>query len=304
MKRSFRLLVVSILLPTWCWAQANVDSSLPTLATQVKPQEDNIKPQAQEAKKKANWGSVAAGVAAGVLGMKAMAACAPVKPDWTCPAYVAGTIAAGVIAVNMSRASNKADSTIAASTGVNPQISEDADPRMEIKKNPQLKKLEESLAALEKKGFKFDLKKKTATLPNGKTVSADSVASADAMSSAGYSQAQIKDFQKDMQAVNQEAAKIAGAADKSAAVEGGGGISVGASVPELPDPVLPTANEKIEVSRDPAAVAGMVKNFGGEPIGISQDNAFTMINRQYVKQASFQTLDVGPAQPAAIQNSK
>jgi hypothetical protein len=43
-----------------------------------------------------------------------------------------------------------------------------------------------------------------------------------------------------------------------------------------------------KIDRDPAKVAGLTKNFNGDPIGVSEENIFTLINRRYeVKATTF-----------------
>jgi hypothetical protein len=77
---------------------------------------------------------------------------------------------------------------------------------------------------------------------------------------------------------------------------GGGGGSMAAGGGSGADPMAAYgaagAGAGSGIDRDPAQVAGMQKNYNGEPIGVSADSIFKMMTRRYkVKESQSTFLD-------------
>ncbi len=96
--------------------------------------------------------------------------------------------------------------------------------------------------------------------------------------------AKVASIEKD---VIKDAAKLGAAATKANGYdEGGSGGSYGGGfTPPAAPPESGSANAKGSdralVKRDPAALAGLTKDFHGNPIGIASDNLFDMMTRRY-----------------------
>lgn len=117
---------------------------------------------------------------------------------------------------------------------------------------------------------------------NGKKYNANDFKSAESMAAAGMSQSQIDGFlaaMKDVRAAAEE--KVGKAADAVAGFEDGGaaGSSAAAAADESYGGVAGKA--KYGINRDPSNVAGLSKDFKGQPIGVAGDSLFSMIHRRY-----------------------
>jgi hypothetical protein len=297
---SFLFIQTALMAPPAAWAQtpqnlSTTDAAEVRLAQPVSSTQ-SIQSQSGDAGESAKWGGILAGVAAGVMGSYAWRTCSNKWEGWACPLWIAGTVAAAVVAINMLKAKDKADSSVGSVSGANFVAPTDVDPRESVRRNPKLAKLDTALSKLEKEGYKFDLKNNKATLPGGQSVSGDMVSSPQAMASAGFSPSQIADFQKGMNQVQNEAAKLAASMDRTESFAGGGGAARGAgsglnlAIPTIPALPMPSEGAVAE----PVAkveVAGLTRNLEGEPIGVSRDNLFGMIHRRYQLKLSQNELD-------------
>lgn len=151
-------------------------------------------------------------------------------------------------------------------------------------------------------GVKFDPKTGKITTPDGKTYSASDFSSAAAMKAAGFSDADINGALGKVAKLEKDALdklkKIESAIGKAGFDEGGGGGAFAKNGSESSGAndanVSGLSGSAGSLPRDPAgsSVAGLSKMYNGEPIGISQDSIFSMMNRRYKikeKQDSFFT---------------
>lgn len=164
-------------------------------------------------------------------------------------------------------------------------------PKSPLLQDPTLKAAMSNLKDLQNKGI-LDLKKGTITA-GGKTYKVSDFSSAGSMAAAGLPKGAIDGAYAFADAASKKAAekmeKIKlGAMTAASGYEEGGGAGGGAGVAS--DGVGDTSyaggagvgeNGKIGIVRDPAALAGMQKNYNGEPIGVAADSIFLMMNRRY-----------------------
>lgn len=178
----------------------------------------------------------------------------------------------------------------------------DADVLVQKKIDDANKQYDSVAEALRKKGVVLDAKKGTVTA-NGKTYSVKDAASAASMQAAGFSPSQISAFQDGMKSASAKALEDAKKALNTNILSGdsmgGGGGGATAGMDAMMDPSLAGANALAggmggANGRLPAAqVAGLKKNFNGEPIGIASDSIFMMMNRRYNFEAEKQHFLLG-----------
>lgn len=156
-----------------------------------------------------------------------------------------------------------------------------------------------------KAGFTYDPKTNTVTTAKGTKIKGSDLNSSSAMEAAGVPKAAIdllNSMEKDvvakaMKKVNSLGlnTNIIGGEESS----GGGGSAAGGSDAMAAGAgygagygSMAGANAGLGVDRDPAQVAGMQKNFNGEPIGVAGDSIFKMMTRRYkVKESQSSFLD-------------
>lgn len=122
------------------------------------------------------------------------------------------------------------------------------------------------------------------TTPDGKSYNSSDFSSKGAMLAAGFSPDVVDKAIKNYQKTASEAEKKVSALAGSGGFEGGGGGS--SSVTYVDEEVDPAAMGRGAApvqpnERDPANLAGMQKNYNGEPIGVAADSIFLMMNRRY-----------------------
>ncbi|MEN0059186.1 MAG: hypothetical protein AAGB31_10165 [Bdellovibrio sp.] len=153
-----------------------------------------------------------------------------------------------------------------------------------------LKAAQDDLAKLEKAGI-INTKDGTATV-NGKTYSLSDVSSDSAMAAAGLSQSNIDSLKSLNAAIEKKAAekvekmKLGSATATNGFEEGGGGSlkgpdSLASSESDGFSSAALAGRSKVGIDRDPSALAGMQKNYNGEPIGVAADSIFLMMSRRY-----------------------
>lgn len=148
---------------------------------------------------------------------------------------------------------------------------------------------DKNVAALKKGigGIKADFNKGTVSL-NGKTYPASDFASAASMQAAGFNPDQIGQAMAIAVAAEKKIASKMGAATATNGFnEGGGGGSAVTYVEDYASDGVAGAGIRSGAGlnlaeRDPAQVAGMSKDFNGEPIGVAADSIFEMMNRRYI----------------------
>lgn len=172
--------------------------------------------------------------------------------------------------------------------------SSDYDPGAVFANDPDLKKgldfVESMTNADPSKGFSYDPKTQSITTATGKTVKSKDVGSAAAMEAAGISKGIIDGVGAMEKTIEAAARKKAGkyanfSVNGDEGGGGGGGSSDGSSSSHSSsDAALYGGGGRgggLGIDRDPAQVAGMQKNYNGEPIGVAGDSIFKMMNRRY-----------------------
>lgn len=138
--------------------------------------------------------------------------------------------------------------------------------------------------AIRKAGGQVDFKNKTVTTPDGQTLPFSAGVSPAALSAAGVSGS---DLSKMTAALNKADAKAAAikagdGVEGDGAIGGPGGSSAGsAETGKGYTPATQAAGPRLGIDRSPAQVAGLTKNFNGEPIGVASDSIFGIIDRRY-----------------------
>ncbi len=205
-----------------------------------------------------------------------------------CGWWIAGLAASTVVASGMLDAKDQSNRTIAAVTGANGGTAgQGADVRPSYNSSPEIQQGQALLSRVRGLGVDVDMKTGNVTDPKGKVYNASMLGNPAAMQAAGHSPSSFAGANAVKKALD-GAIKSATAADGSSmfgdtvgaaggaaaakGVEGGGlqaGMTAGFQNPTLGE------------DRGPAQVAGLAKNLDGTPIGISQDNLFTMIGKRY-----------------------
>ncbi len=135
-------------------------------------------------------------------------------------------------------------------------------------------------------GVKADFTKGTVTVGD-KTYPASDFSSAASMQAAGFNPDQVAAvMDAAAKAEKKIAAKMGAATATNGFDEGGGGGGSGITyVDEAPAGAVAVAGASglgDPPERGPAGVAGMTKDFNGEPIGVAGDSIFEMMNRRYI----------------------
>lgn len=133
--------------------------------------------------------------------------------------------------------------------------------------------------------------KKTITTPDGKSYKVADMTSAAAMQAAGIPKASIDSAMEALAKMEKKAMEKLKIGSQTAAngyEEGGGGGGGSSGVSGEGDPGMTVAGagvgagvDKNALARDPSSLAGMSKNYNGEPIGVAADSIFLMMNRRY-----------------------
>lgn len=162
-----------------------------------------------------------------------------------------------------------------------------------LTKDPQIIGMKQNIDTLKKGGF-YDPKTQKINMPKGESYDAKSFASEKAMLDAGLPGDMVSgaigmyDAASKKALAKVEKMKIGALTASSGFEEGGGGGGSGAwdssGGPEEYAGYAGGAGSGLGGSgdRDPAAaVAGMQKNYNGDPIGVAADSIFLMMNRRY-----------------------
>lgn len=162
-----------------------------------------------------------------------------------------------------------------------------------LTKDPQIVGMKQNIDTLTKGGF-YDPKTQKVKLPSGESYDAKSFASEKAMLDAGFPSDIVSgaigmyDVASKRALAKVEKMKIGALTASSGFEEGGGGGGSGAwdtsGGPEEYAYSGGGAGSGLGSAgdRDPAAaVAGMQKNYNGDPIGVAADSIFLMMNRRY-----------------------
>ncbi|WII72697.1 hypothetical protein QJS83_02285 [Bdellovibrio sp. 22V] len=166
-------------------------------------------------------------------------------------------------------------------------------PKNPLNKDPAFNAVKGNLAQLQKNGL-YDPKTGKIKTPMGKEYNVSDFASKEAMAAAGFPQGAIDGAYAFASDASKKAADKAdklkiGAMTASNGYEEGGGGGLG-SAPPMEDDLsggvagYSGAGEGLgrnALDRDPSSLAGMQKNYNGEPIGVAADSIFLMMTRRY-----------------------
>lgn len=142
----------------------------------------------------------------------------------------------------------------------------------------------DALAKLEKgvAGSKIDVKKGTLTTYDGKTYDLNKGGTPEGMAAAGFSPGAISgamEYGAKISKEIQDKVKL-GALTAAGGFDEGGGSGRG-SMASSDSSEGSGGGSGVKLERDPANLAGMQKNYNGEPIGVAADSIFLMMNRRY-----------------------
>lgn len=155
------------------------------------------------------------------------------------------------------------------------------------------------------KGMSWDSTTGTVTTASGKTYKASDFNSPGAMAAAGISKSAIDSIMGMEQNIQDKAMKkvdkmgllknvVVNGAEEGSSGGGGGGSGMSNGMGDETGALgyAGAGGSKLGVDRDPAQVAGMQKDFNGEPIGVAADSIFKMMTRRYkVKESQSSFLD-------------
>lgn len=216
---------------------------------------------------------------------------------WEC---VKGAIAAGMAAMSMMQA--KEHGSVAGASGLtsgltdggtNPYDTGSYDPTTIDTKNPDIQAANDAFKKIQSTGA-INTTTGKITTPDGKTYNVKDFASEKAMAAAGIPSGAIKGAMSNAAALEKKASekaeKIVASANASSEDSfggGGGGSTTIVGVDDEAGGMGAGRGKGLGLSkRDPAQLAGMQKNYNGEPIGVAADSIFLMMNRRYqVKQS-------------------
>lgn len=238
--------------------------------------------------------------AMGAINLSLAAACASSCPKGSCcpmsPLYllmglqnIAQSKAQGGTAGQASRTVGQTD---IGTSGYDPEAVKKLEKDLDLKKGLDFV-ASVTNADLTKAPFSYNPATQTVTAPNGKTLKAKDVNSPEAMAAAGVSQGIIDGVsaatEQNLALAMKKVAKYMKTPvnGEEYASGGGGSASDGSSTSAASAGAGAGsgsgsgAREGLGVDRDPAQVAGMQKNYHGEPIGVSADSIFNMMTRRY-----------------------
>lgn len=170
--------------------------------------------------------------------------------------------------------------------------------------DPEIKAGKEFAAAVGRgeAGFTYDPKTNTLTTAKGNKIKGSDLNSSSAMEAAGVPKGLIDALNASAKDVEARAMKkvgklglntnIAGEEGSSGGGGGSGGSSADSASGAYAGYGAGGSGAKLGIDRDPAQVAGMQKNYNGEPIGVAGDSIFKMMTRRYkVKESQSTFLD-------------
>ncbi|MGZ5278387.1 MAG: hypothetical protein ACXWC9_00485 [Pseudobdellovibrionaceae bacterium] len=255
-----------------------------------------IKSLGEAAEKNSNKGKGMANAAMAVAAAGVVATCMAGVAASQCKMWVMGLAASVMIRGFMGGASNKSAGTVAAvSTFDDPYnlgsgaTTTTIPGKPSYTDEPDWKNAMATIDKLKKDGWQVDLTNGNITDPNGKKFNTAMLNSPSALQAAGISASSMKAYESAMAkgaALAAEKLKSADAtSDMFGDTPGGGGAKPTSSSDGGLTPYGglggSESGQKLGVDRDPAQVAGMSKDFNGNPIGVSQDSLFKMIDRRY-----------------------
>lgn len=168
------------------------------------------------------------------------------------------------------------------------------DPNNPLAGDPNIKALGSNTNKLTTGGM-LDPKTGKIKTPDGKTYKASDFSSPAAMAAAGIPQGAILAAQDAYAQVSKKSAdkvdklKLGSMTATNGFSEGGGGGGGGWGSPSSSDDSTGSgyagsglgSGSGVSLERDPSSLAGMQKNYNGEPIGVAADSIFLMMTRRY-----------------------
>ncbi|WP_374076258.1 hypothetical protein [Bdellovibrio bacteriovorus] len=241
----------------------------------------------------ANKGAAGQQAIAGAM-MFAMSAAAAASQNYGTAAMLAGL---GILSMLQSGQHGKAAGAAGMTSGQSNGYGDSPydydtdmkDPNNPVNKDPSVKALGSNIKKLQDAGI-VDAKLGKITTPDGKSYKPSDFASQGAMAAAGFSSGAIAGAVATYEEIQKRASAKAeklklGAMTAASGFDeggGGGGASLGESAGE--ESVAATgvvSTGAVSLERDPSSLAGMQKNYNGEPIGVAADSIFLMMTRRY-----------------------
>lgn len=178
--------------------------------------------------------------------------------------------------------------------GTNPyDYSDPSEYDAELEKDSSVKAISQNMKTLTSGGI-YDPKTGKIKTPDGKTYKASDFSSAASMAAAGIPKGAILGAVDAYDQVHKKAIskvekmKLGALTASNGYAEGGGGGGMGAGVGSEDPGAAGGAyggagggGAGLGINRDPSALAGMQKNYNGEPIGVAADSIFLMMTRRY-----------------------
>lgn len=157
-----------------------------------------------------------------------------------------------------------------------------------VKNDPSVKAMGENLKKLTASGI-YDPKTGKIKTPDGKLHDASDFASKGGMAGSGLPGGAIDSAIAAYSAVEKKASekvKMGAMTASNGYDEGGGGgkgsgSGDGSPAEDGSSSALAAGAGKVGLDRDPSSLAGMQKNYNGEPIGVAADSIFLMMARRY-----------------------
>lgn len=236
---------------------------------------------------------VVAGAMGVFFGYKAVGACS--SQNWPmCALYTSGAVLSGVAVMNINKQkkSNNNMADAVTSDGNNPNLPDDPS-NPNNPNNPSItpggtpgdgapiaNRINSNLRTVRNLGVRTN-PDGSVTTPDGQTRNFGDM-SAGALSRAGLSDKDIKSFMAAVDAAKKDADEKAKTTDANSELFGetpSGGGGRGTITTAMPGGG--PAGGPRGLDRNPAQVAGMSVNYGGEQIGVGADNIYMMIHRRY-----------------------
>lgn len=159
------------------------------------------------------------------------------------------------------------------------------DPRNPLNRDPHVASLGRNIQAITNGGY-YNPATGKITLPNGQTFKVSDFSSVDSMIAAGIPKGAalgaVEAYNQALKKVDAkyEKLKLGSATDSGGFSQGGGSLAASGSSEEESTSVSGNVT-KVSIEREPTNLAGLQKNFNGEPIGVAEDSIFLMMSRRY-----------------------
>jgi len=203
---------------------------------------NNTMAQGNKASNSQNMGMMAGLLGAAFSGAMAAVTCSKTPPDPSCPMWIVGAVASGLVAAAMSGAKDKSNQTV---TDVNTGAGSNPTPTpTDVSKTPEMTETERNLtSATNSSGIQANTRTGAIRLPDGRSFNAADIGNPAALAAAGLSSSEIAAFQDHAKKALKEGDRQARAKGLDA-TEGANGEGLG------------TAGGRGSTSSDPALAGG------------------------------------------------